>query len=84
VYYGFLRHKLWFDEGCSELFDQVKQDNCSGYRGQVEINGDNLNNVRYEANRHFRNKRMIYLRGKFNELATTSKIKVRDLYRGIN
>jgi hypothetical protein len=39
-----------------------------------EINGDNLNNVRYEASRQFRNK------NKINELATNSKNKnIRDL-----
>jgi hypothetical protein len=50
-----------------------------------EINGDNLNNVRCEASRHFRNKRRKYLKDKINELATNSKNKnIRDLYRGIN
>jgi hypothetical protein len=43
-----------------------------------EINGDNLNNVRREASRHFRE----YLRDKINELAMNSKNKkIRDLYR---
>jgi hypothetical protein len=32
-----------------------------------EINGDNLNNVRKEASRHFRNKKKEYLKGKINE-----------------
>jgi hypothetical protein len=50
-----------------------------------EINGDNLNNVRCEASRYFRNKRREYLKDKINELARNSKNKnVRDLYRGIN
>jgi hypothetical protein len=50
-----------------------------------EINGDNLNNVRREASRHFRNKKREYLKDKINELATNSKNKsIRDLYRGIN
>jgi hypothetical protein len=50
-----------------------------------EINGDNLNNTRCEANGHFRNKKQEYLRGKIKELATNSKNKnIRDLYRGIN
>jgi len=44
----------------------------------------NLNNVRREANRHFRNKMKKYLRTKIYELETNSKIKnIRDLYRGI-
>jgi hypothetical protein len=50
-----------------------------------EINGDNLNNVRHEASRYFRNKRREHLKDKFNELATNSKSKnVRDQYRGVN
>jgi hypothetical protein len=50
-----------------------------------EINGDNLNNVRREASRHFRNKKREYLKDKINELASNSKKNnIRDLYRGIN
>jgi hypothetical protein len=50
-----------------------------------EINGDDLNNVRREDNRYFRNKKREYLKDKINELATKSKKKnIRDLYRGIN
>jgi hypothetical protein len=37
-----------------------------------EINVDNLNNVRREASRYFRNKRREYLKDKINELATNS------------
>jgi hypothetical protein len=49
-----------------------------------EINWDNLNNVRHEASRHFRNKKREYLKDKINELATNSKNKnLRDLYTGI-
>jgi hypothetical protein len=53
-----------------------------------EINRDNLNNVRREASRHFRNNKKEYLKDNINELATTSKNKnirdLRDLYRGKN
>jgi hypothetical protein len=50
----------------------------------TEIIGDNLNNVRREASRHFRNKKREYLKDIINELATNSKNKnIRDLYRGI-
>jgi hypothetical protein len=40
-----------------------------------EINGDNLNSVRREASRYFRNKKREYLKDKINELATNSKKK---------
>jgi hypothetical protein len=50
-----------------------------------ERNEDNLNNVRREASRNFRNKKSEYLKYIINELATNSKNKnIRDLYRGIN
>ena len=46
---------------------------------------DNLNNVRRDASRHFRNKKKAYLKFKIEELEATSKINnIRDLYRGIN
>jgi hypothetical protein len=40
-----------------------------------EINGDNLNNVKREACRHFRNKKREYLKDKINELVTNRKNK---------
>jgi hypothetical protein len=50
-----------------------------------KINWDNLNNIRREASRHFRNKKREYLKDKINELATNSKKNnIRDLYQGIN
>jgi hypothetical protein len=50
------------------------------------MNGDNLNNIRCEASRHFRNKRREYVKDKVNELPTNSKNKniTRDLYIRIN
>jgi len=45
----------------------------------------NLNNVRRNASRHFRNKKKAYLKAKIEELEINSKVNsVRDLYRGIN
>ena len=45
-------------------------------------NADNLNNVRREASRHFRNKKKKYLKVKIDELQTDSKMKnIRDLYK---
>jgi hypothetical protein len=50
-----------------------------------EINGDNLNNVRREASRRFRNKKREYLKDRIKELAMNSTNKnIRDPYRGIN
>jgi len=48
-------------------------------------NLDNLNTVRVEVSRHFRNKRKAYLKAKIEELGNNSKIKnIWDFYRGIN
>jgi hypothetical protein len=50
-----------------------------------EANEDNLSDVRWEASRHFRNKKREYLKDKINELESNSKNKnIRDLFRGIN
>jgi hypothetical protein len=81
-YFELKKHKTWFDYGCSELLDQRIQ---AKLQDPSEINGDNLNNVRREAVRHFKNKSKEYLKPRINELATDSKNKnVRDLYRGTN
>jgi hypothetical protein len=62
-----------------------KQAKLQWLQDPSEINGDNLNNVRREASRHFRNNKREYLKNLINELATNSKNKnIRDLYRGIN
>jgi hypothetical protein len=63
----------------------MKQAKLQRLQDPNELNGDNLNNMRYEGSRHFRNKKRGYLKNKINELATNSKNKIiRDLYRGIN
>ena len=50
-----------------------------------QSNGENLNKVRWDASRHFRNKKKGYLKAKIEELENNSKIKdIRDLYRGIS
>jgi hypothetical protein len=57
--------------------------NVSDYR--IRANGDNLNNIRRDARRHFRNKKTEYLKAKNNKLATHSKNKnITDLHRVIN
>jgi len=53
--------------------------------GSKPSNVDNMNNIRHEVSRHFRNKKKAYLRAKIEELETNSKIQnMRDLYRGIS
>jgi hypothetical protein len=71
-------HKPRFDESCSKL-DQRKQVKLQWLQDPSEINGDNLNNIRCEVSRYFRNERRKYLKDKINELATNSKnMNIRD------
>jgi hypothetical protein len=84
-YYELKQRKPWFDEGCSKLLDQRKQAKLHWLQDPSEINGDNLNSVRRETRRHFRNKKREYPNGKINELPMNCKNKnIRDMYRGIN
>jgi hypothetical protein len=49
-----------------------------------QINGDNLQYLRSETSKTFRNKKREHLKDKINELETDNKNKnIRDLYRGI-
>jgi iron only hydrogenase large subunit-like protein len=83
-YFELKKQKPWFDEGCSHLLDQRKQAKLQWLQIVSEANGDNLNNVRREARRHFRNKTREYLKHKIKELAKSSKDKsIRNLYIGV-
>jgi hypothetical protein len=84
-YFELNKHKPWCDEGCSRLSDQRKETKLQWLHDPSEIKWDNLNNVKREASRYFRNKKSEYLKDKINELATNSKNKnIRDLYRRVN
>jgi hypothetical protein len=49
------------------------------------VNEDNLSNVRQEASRHYRNKKMEYLKDKINELQSkNNNTNIRNLYSGIS
>jgi hypothetical protein len=85
VGYFELKHRPWFNEGCTKLLHRTKQAKSQWLQDASKINGDNLNNVRREASRYFRNKKMEYLKDKINELAMNSKNKnIKGMYRGIN
>jgi hypothetical protein len=79
-HYELRKHKPWFDKGCSQLLDQRKQSKLQWSQDPSEIKGDNLNSVRREGNRHFRDKNKEYMKGRTNELAMNNKDKnIRDL-----
>jgi len=52
------------------FLDQRKQVRMQWLQDLNQSNVDNLNNVRREASRHFRNKNKEYLRAKFYELSS--------------
>jgi len=79
------QHKPWFDKECVDFLDQRKQDKMQWIQDPSQSNVDNLNNIRRDASRHFRNKKKAYLKVKIEELETNSKINnVWDFYRSIN
>jgi hypothetical protein len=79
------QYKPWFDERCLGILDQRKLAKMQWIPDPSQNNVDNLNNVRRDTSRHFRNKKKAYLKSKIEELETNSKINnTRDLYRGIN
>jgi hypothetical protein len=76
------QYKPWFDEEGLVILDQRKQAKIQWIQDPSQSN--NLNNVRWDASRHFRNKKA-YLKSTIEEQETNSKINnIRDLYRGIN
>jgi hypothetical protein len=44
------KYRPWFDEGYSKLVDRTKQAKLQWLQDRSEINWNNLNNVRHEAN----------------------------------
>ena len=83
--YEFKQHKTWFDEECLGYLDQRKRAKMQWLQEPNQINVYNLNSIRSEAIRQFRNTKKAYLKAKIEELENNSKIKnIRDLYSGIN
>jgi dsDNA-specific endonuclease/ATPase MutS2 len=51
------QHKPWFDKECLGFLDQRKQAKMQWIQDPSQSNVDNLNKVRRDASRHFRNKK---------------------------
>jgi hypothetical protein len=84
-YHRLKHNKPWFDDECSKLIDRWKQAKLQWLQNPSQINGNNLQNLRCETSRTFRNKKREYLKGKINELETNNRYKnIRGLYREIN
>ena len=76
----FKQNKPWFDEECLRFLDQRKRAKIQWIQDASQSNVDNLNEVRREVSRHFRNKKEAYLRAKIEELELNNKIQnIRDL-----
>ena len=75
VLYELKQHKSWYDEECLGFLDQRKQATMHWLKDPNQSNVDNLNSVRHEISRHFRNNKKEYLKAKIHELETLSKIK---------
>jgi hypothetical protein len=69
------KHNPWLDEELLELLHQRKQAKVQWLQVSRTLNGDNLNNVRREASRHFRKKKRENLKDKIKDPATNSKNK---------
>jgi hypothetical protein len=74
-YHRLKHNKPWFDDECSKLIDQQKQAKLQWLQNPSQINGYNLQNLRHETSRTFRNMKREYLKGKINELETNNKNK---------
>ena len=65
--------KPWFGKEYVDFLDQRKQAKIQLIQHPSRSNVDNLNNVRRNASRHFRNKKKAYLKAKIEELEIKSK-----------
>jgi hypothetical protein len=65
--YQKLKHnKPWFDHECSKLIDQRKQAKLQWLQNPNQTNRHNLQNLRHETSRIYRNKKREHLKGKIN------------------
>ena len=77
--FNFFVAVMLFDEECLGSLDQRKQAKMQWVQDRSQSNVDNLNNLRHEASRHFRNKKEAYLKAKIEELETNSKEQCQGL-----
>jgi hypothetical protein len=78
------QHKPWSEEKCSQYLDQGSQAKMQWLQGSNQGNAENLNNVRRQDSRHFRNNKKEYLKAKIEKLEINCKFKSYKRYRGIS
>ena len=66
-----MQRKPWFDEEHLDFLDKSEQAKLQCLQNPSKSSVDNLNTVRREASRHFRNKKKEYLRAKLRNLKLT-------------
>ena len=69
--YKLKRHKPWLDEKSLHFLYQRKPAKLQRLQDPKLSNVDNLNNVKCEASRHFRNKKKEHLKSKIEEFKPT-------------
>jgi hypothetical protein len=62
------QHKPWFDGEYLHYLEQRKRAKMQWVQDPSQSNVDNVNNVKREASRNFRNKKKAYLKAKIEEL----------------
>ena len=67
------QRKPWFDEECLGSLAERKRAKRRWVQDPCQSNVDNLNSVRREVSRHFRNKKKEYLRAKMRNLKLTAR-----------
>jgi hypothetical protein len=81
-FYEWKKHNPWFDEECFRFLEQRDQAKLQWLQHPNQSIADNLNNVRHEASRHFRNEMKECLKAKIDELETSSKFKISEICIG--
>jgi hypothetical protein len=77
-YYVLKKHKPYFHDECSRLLEQKKQSKLQWLKEPSEINEDNLNNLKRETSRHFRNKTDNILNTKLMSLQRTVRTRTSE------
>ena len=79
------QHNPWFNEECLGFLDQKKLAKMQWVQDPSQNNVDNLNCVRTKDSKHFRNKKMEYLKAKIEDLETNGILQyIRGLYKDIS
>jgi hypothetical protein len=79
-YYELKEHKPRLDERRPKLSDQGKQAKLQWSQDPSQINEDNLNNVRREAYRHFKKKRVNVWKKKLMSLQQIVRSRILKIY----